>query len=214
MNGKMRVPIDSPDLTMWGKITRVLESKGIDLVHFRTVRQACEALTREDTVFVLCENRLVDGTHEDLLIATKKAGVRTRIVVAPANSKRFDSATHSKAKELDAFDVLRECYGPADLEWVVICAIRDREKVRARAAWREQGRPFKSCLCCSSAPGLLPKMVFGFGTAPCSQEHYCWSWSPGFSGRARRTNRSLENIFSRTRRSLHDYGDSSKVFRV
>jgi DNA-binding NtrC family response regulator len=139
VNGKMRVMIDSPDHTMWGKISRVLESKGIDLVHFRSVRQACEALSRKGTLLVFRENRLVDGTYEDLLIAAKEAGVRTRIVVAPTNSKRFDSATYSKAKELGAFDVLRECYGPKDLEWVVICAIRDKEKVRATAAWRGQG---------------------------------------------------------------------------
>src|SRR5882762_10730996 len=70
----MRVLIDSPDLTMRGKITRVIDSKGFDPVHFRSVRQACEALTRKDTLLVFCENRPVDGPHEDLLIAAKGAG--------------------------------------------------------------------------------------------------------------------------------------------
>jgi len=139
MNGKMRVLSDSPDLKICGKFTRVLESNDTDLVRFRSVRQACEALTRKRTLLVFRENRLVDGTHQDLLGAAKEAGVRTRIVIAPANSKRFDSATYSKAKEMGAFDVLRECYGPKDLEWVAICAIRDKEKVRATVAWREQG---------------------------------------------------------------------------
>jgi DNA-binding NtrC family response regulator len=138
VNGKLRVLIDSPDLTMWGKVTSVLKSKDIDLVRFRSVREACEALTRKDTLLIFCENRLVDGTYEDLLTAAREAGVRTRIVIAPAKSKRLDSETYTKAKELGAFDVLRECYGAKDLEWVVICAIRDKEKVRTTAAWRGQ----------------------------------------------------------------------------
>ena len=65
--------------------------------------------------------------------------MRTRIVVAPTNSKRFDSATYSKAKELGAFDVLRECSGPEDLNWLVTYATSNKKKVRATAAWREQG---------------------------------------------------------------------------
>ncbi len=139
MNRKMRALIDSPDLALWGKITRVLESKGIDLVRFRSVGQACEALARTDTLLVFGENRLVDGTHEDLLTAAKEVGLHTRIVAAPTKSERLDSATYSKAKELGAFDVLRKCYGPKNLEWEVMCAIGDKEKVRAKAAWRGQG---------------------------------------------------------------------------
>jgi DNA-binding NtrC family response regulator len=138
VNGKMRVLIDSPDLTMRGKITRDLESRGIDLVHFHSVRQTCEALTGKDALLVFCENRLVDGTYEELLTAAKEVGARTRIIVAPTKSKRFDAATYSKAKELGTFEVLRKCYGPQHLEWVGICAIHDKEKVRATAAWREQ----------------------------------------------------------------------------
>ena len=37
-------------------------------------------------------------------------------------------------------DVLRESYGPKDVEWVVICAIRDEESVRAAAAWHGRVR--------------------------------------------------------------------------
>jgi len=55
VNGKMRVLIDSSDLAMRGKIIGVLEPKGIHLVRFRSVRQACEALTRKGTLLVFRE---------------------------------------------------------------------------------------------------------------------------------------------------------------
>jgi hypothetical protein len=40
---------------------------------------------------------------------------------------------------LGGFGVLCECSGPKDLEWALIYTMRDKEKIRATAAWREQG---------------------------------------------------------------------------
>lgn len=87
---------------------------------------------------IFCENRLIDGTYEDLLAAAKSVRSQARIVVTGLESDQFDSLGYCKARELGAFDVLRKTYGIKDLEWVVICAIRDQEGVRTSGAW--QGR--------------------------------------------------------------------------
>jgi hypothetical protein len=78
---------------------------------------------------------LIDGTYEDLLAAVKRVRPRTRIVVASSGSNRAESSTYLRAKELGAFDVLRESYGAKDVEWMVICAIRDEQAVRRAPAW-------------------------------------------------------------------------------
>jgi DNA-binding NtrC family response regulator len=140
MQGKMQVMIGSEDLAAWGQVTSVLESRGLSLKRFRSVKEACRALSRENVLVVFCENQLIDGTYEDLLKAAREVRSRTRIVVASSKSNWIDPTAYVKAKELGAFDVLRESYGPKDVEWVVICAIRDEESVRAAAAWHGQVR--------------------------------------------------------------------------
>ena len=139
MRGKMQVMIGSEDLATWRHVTNVLESKGLGLTRFRSVKEACRALGRENVLVVFCENQLIDGTYEDLLTAAKQVRSRTRIVVTSSKSNWADPVTYLKAKELGALDVLRESFGPKDIEWVVICAIRDEQAVRAAAAWH--GRP-------------------------------------------------------------------------
>ncbi len=139
MRSKMQVMVGAMDLAIWGQVTNVLESKGLGLTRFRSVKEACRALSRDNVLVVFCENQLVDGTYEDLLTAAKQVRARTRIVVTSSKSKSSDSTTYVRAKELGAFDVLRESYGPKDVEWVVICAIRDEEAVRAAAAWHGRG---------------------------------------------------------------------------
>ena len=135
MPGKMQVMIGSEDLAIWQQITGVLKSKGLGLTRFRSIKQACQALSRENVLVIFCENQLIDGTYEDLLTAAKQVRSRSRIVVTPLKSGRGDVNTYLKAKELGAFDVLRDSYGSKDIEWVIICAIRDEESVRAASAW-------------------------------------------------------------------------------
>lgn len=135
MEGKMQVMIGSPDLAVWERFTDILKAKGLALTRFQSIKQACKALTREDVLLIFCENRLVDGTYEDLLTAARKVRSQARIVVTGVESDQFDSLGYCKAREMGAFDVLRQSYGIKDLEWVVICAIRDQEGVRTAAAW-------------------------------------------------------------------------------
>jgi DNA-binding NtrC family response regulator len=132
---KTQVMIGSEDLGIWGKLTSALEPKDLGLTRFRSIKQACQALSRENVLVIFCENRLIDGTYEDLLTAAKQARSRTRIVVTPLKSVRADISTYLKAKQLGAFDVLRESYRSKGVEWVIICAIRDEDSVRAASAW-------------------------------------------------------------------------------
>jgi len=136
MRGKTQVLVGSQEMAIWGHVGSVLQSRGLTLTRFHSLKQACRALRREDVLVVFCENQLVDGTYEDLLKAARKVPSRTRIVVTSPKSDCADRGTYLKAKELGAFDVLRQGYGPKDVEWVVICALRDEEALRAAAAWR------------------------------------------------------------------------------
>jgi DNA-binding NtrC family response regulator len=135
MESKMQVMIGSSDLAIWERFTNLLESKGIALKPFRSIKQACRALAQENVLLIFCENRLIDGTYEDLLAAAKSVRSQARIVVTGLESDQFDSLGYCRARELGAFDVLRKTYGIRDLEWVVICAIRDEEGVRTAGAW-------------------------------------------------------------------------------
>jgi DNA-binding NtrC family response regulator len=138
MEGKMQVMIGSSDLATRPDFTDILESKGLGLTQFRSIKQAYRALNREDVLLIFCENRLIDGTYEDLLTAAKSLHSQARIVVTGLEADQFDSLGYSKARDLGAFDVLRKSYGIKDLEWVVICAIRDAQGVRSTGAGHSQ----------------------------------------------------------------------------
>src|SRR5579863_10597615 len=81
MDGKMQVMIGSPDLAVWQRFTDILESRDLSLVPFRSIEQACRALARDNVLLIFCENRLVDGTYEDLIAAAKNVKSEARIVV-------------------------------------------------------------------------------------------------------------------------------------
>lgn len=138
MENKMQVMIGSSDLATWERFTDIIQSRGLSLKRFQSIKQACNALERENVLLIFCENNLVDGTYEDLLTAARNVRSEARIVVTGLESDQFDSLGYCKARELGAFDVLRKSYGIRDLEWVVICAIRDAEGVRTAAAWHGQ----------------------------------------------------------------------------
>lgn len=138
MEGKMQVMIGSPDLGIWQRFSELMESKDLSLVRFNSIEQACKALTKENVLLIFCENRLADGTYEDLLKAAKRVNSQARIVVTGLESDQFDPLGYCKARELGAYDVLRKSYGIKDLEWVVICAIREEVGPRpgvARQPW-------------------------------------------------------------------------------
>jgi DNA-binding NtrC family response regulator len=130
MEGKMQVMIGTPDSGFWRKFASIPESKDISVVRFSSIEQACDALTRDNVLLIFCENQLVDGTYEDLLTAAKNVRSQARIVVTGLDSAQFDSLGYCRAMELGAFDVLRESFGTKDLEWVVICAMRDEAGAR------------------------------------------------------------------------------------
>ena len=133
MENKMQVMIGTSEQPVWERFTDILQAKGLSLTRFGSIQQACNALARENVLLIFCENRLADGTYEDLLAAAKRIRSEARIVVTGLESDQFDSLGYSKARELGAFDVLRKSYGIKDLEWAVICAIRDEEGFRTAA---------------------------------------------------------------------------------
>jgi DNA-binding NtrC family response regulator len=134
VDNKMNIMIGSSDNAIWERFTNITESKNLALKPFRSIKQARKALAREDVLLIFCENRLIDGTYEDLLAAAKSVRSKARIVVTGLESDQFDSLGYCKARELGAFDVLRKSFGIKDLEWVVICAIRDQKGVRTVGA--------------------------------------------------------------------------------
>jgi DNA-binding NtrC family response regulator len=134
MEGKPQVMIGSPDLAVWRMFTNIPEAKDFSLVRFQSIQEACRALAQENVLLIFCENRLADGTYEDLLAAVKNVRSQARIVVAGLDADQFDALGYCRARDLGAFDVLRKSYGVKDLEWAVICAIRDEAGVRTTPA--------------------------------------------------------------------------------
>jgi len=138
MEGKMQVMIGSPDLGIWERFTNLAEAGDLSLVRFQSIEQACQALEQDNVLLIFCENQLADGTYEDLLTAAKSVKSQARIVVTGLDSDQFDALGYCRARELGAYDVLRKSYGIKDLEWVVICAIRDAVGVRTLADWHSR----------------------------------------------------------------------------
>jgi DNA-binding NtrC family response regulator len=138
MEGKMQIMIGSPDTAIWQRFSDLAESKDLSLVRFHSIDQACRVLAQEKVLLIFCGDRLIDGTYEDLLKAAKNVRSQARIVVTGVESDQFDPLGYCKARELGAYDVLRKSYGIKDLEWVVICAMRDEVGARPgapRQAW-------------------------------------------------------------------------------
>ena len=133
---KLKVMVGSEDLGVWEQVADFLESKGIGLTRVRSVKEACETLEREDVLLLFCENRLIDGTYEDLLNAAKEVRADVRIVVSPASGQP-ELSLYSKARELGAFAVLRKSYSVKDIEWLVICALREQKFGRPARTLRE-----------------------------------------------------------------------------
>lgn len=134
MRERMQVMIGTQDLGIWQRFAGVVGSKDLSLVPFQSIGEAVEGLARKDVLLVFCENRLADGSYEDLLAAAKRVNAHARIVVTGLDSDQFDALGFCRARELGAFDVLRKSYGIKDLEWILICAMRDELGTRATAA--------------------------------------------------------------------------------
>lgn len=129
MEGRMQVMIGTPDSAFWRKFASIPESRDVSPVGFSSIEQACHALAEEKVLLIFCENQLADGTYEDLLAAAKNVRSEARVVVTGVEPTQFDSLGYCRARALGAFDVLGESYGPKDLEWVVLCAMRDEAGV-------------------------------------------------------------------------------------
>jgi len=134
MQGKTQVMIGSQDVGIWQRFAGVVDSKDLSLVPFRSIGEAVDGLARNDVLLIFCGNQLADGSYEDLLEAAKKVNSRARIVVTGLDADQFDALGFCRARELGAYDVLRKSYGIKDLEWILICALRDEMGARATAA--------------------------------------------------------------------------------
>jgi DNA-binding NtrC family response regulator len=134
MKKKMQVMIGSSDAAVWQRFTDILKAKGLDLTRFCSIKQVCSVLARENVLLIFCDKRLADGTYEDLIKAAKSVRSQARIVVTGLEADQFDALGYSRARELGAFDVLRKSYGIQDLEWAVICAMRDHQAYASAAA--------------------------------------------------------------------------------
>lgn len=103
MEEKLQVMIGSSNWAIWERFAKILESKGIVLAQFHSIKQVCKALAQKNVLFVFCEKRLIDGTYEDLIVAAKNVRSRARIVVTGLEPDQFDSLAYCGARELAAF---------------------------------------------------------------------------------------------------------------
>ena len=100
-----------------------------------TVQEARTALRGGRHPVILCEDRLPDGSYEDILKLLGGKLERTRVVVMAATD--LDEC-YRQAHALGAFDVIASPCQRTDVQWIVIRAVQDHQH---RSSFRPGASP-------------------------------------------------------------------------
>ena len=112
-----------------------------------TVQEARSALRGGRHPVILCEDRLPDGSYEDILKLLGGKLERTRVVVMAATD--LDEC-YRQAHALGVFDVIASPCQRTDVQWIVIRAVQDHQH---RSVFRPRPSPEETVNASSS---LLP----------------------------------------------------------
>lgn len=114
----------SSDLWTRSNVRDTLVRLGFEPFCVSTIRECRQRLAARKTGLVFCDSHLSDGTYEDLL----RIEPRPRLVVMSLSA---DRAELEHALMRGAFDVIAYPRRPTDVEWVVIQARRDEQRVES-----------------------------------------------------------------------------------
>lgn len=101
-----------------------MASWSLDVQSCTTVQEARSVLRGGRHPVILCEDRLPDGSYEDVLKLLGGRLDRTRVVVMAGTD--LDEC-YRQARALGAFDVIASPCQRTDVQWIVIRAVQDHQ---------------------------------------------------------------------------------------
>src|ERR1700740_667068 len=128
MNVPWQVAVASADVQDRRAMVNILAKQGLDPIVAASVAECRESMAQENVGLIFSVRSLADGDYRDLLLATRTAERRTRVVL-PARITDWND--YLEAMRLGAFDVISAPCRPTDMEWIVLQALRD-EHARIR----------------------------------------------------------------------------------
>jgi DNA-binding NtrC family response regulator len=109
-------------------LMRILDGLPINVFSSSTVKQAEEVMSQKKLALVFCDEHLPDGSYRELLSRSRTAQKHPRLVVTTHTGEWNE---YLEATRRGAFDVIRYPLQPADVELIVIRAMRDQRDASA-----------------------------------------------------------------------------------
>jgi DNA-binding NtrC family response regulator len=116
-------------------MVNILAKQGSDPIIAASVSECRESMAQENVGLIFCARSLADGDYRDLLLATRTAERRTRVVLT---ARITDWNEYLDAMRLGAFDVISAPCRPTDVEWMVLQALRDEHARIRQIAFAQQ----------------------------------------------------------------------------
>jgi DNA-binding NtrC family response regulator len=125
MQTQWNILVASSDLENRTALIHMLERLTVNVYSSSSLRQAEEVLEGRSIALAFCDDHLVDGTFENLLLKIRRSREKTRFIVTTSNGEWDDFLG---ATRLGAFDMIRWPLQPTDVELIVIRAMHDEER--------------------------------------------------------------------------------------
>jgi DNA-binding NtrC family response regulator len=109
-------------------LMRILDGLPINVFSSSSVKQAEEVMSQKKLALVFCDEHLPDGSYRELLSRSRIAQKHPRLVVTTHTGEWNE---YLEATRRGAFDVIRYPLQPADVELIVIRAMRDQREASA-----------------------------------------------------------------------------------
>jgi len=125
-------------------VETAMASWSLDLRFCTTLQEARAALRSGRQPIVLCEEKLPDGSYQDVLKLLGSKLYRTRVVVI---SETDLDERYKEARAVGAFDVIASPCKRTDVQWIVIRAVQDhqhRNTFRPRSRMAEKPETMNS----------------------------------------------------------------------
>jgi len=121
MNQPFEVLVASADTESSSALTLVLKGMGLKPALCSSVKETQVILSSHPVSLVFCEEKLADGSYQDVLRAAKKAALKAPVVVSSRSENWYE---YLEALRLGAFDYLQKPLRAMDVEMIVRYALR------------------------------------------------------------------------------------------
>jgi DNA-binding NtrC family response regulator len=127
----VRALVVSPNIEVRRALLRRLEALSTDVIVCSTRAQAQEVLSRQTVDVVFCDERLPDGSYDELIHSNHWDHRIPRVVVT---TRTGEWDLYFEAVTKGAFDVIRSPWYAADVEMAVIRALRQEGRLHSSRA--------------------------------------------------------------------------------